>query len=208
MECPHCNSTLSPSLPSCGQCGFDLAKLRSRLGSHWVKLERLTDSAGCLSLKDVRSIEGALDELERRFPQIFFAAYFGVLPQGINVAEAGFWLLNHAAFGSQELARQNEYGIVLIIDPAAGRAGFSIGYAIEPWLDKQALNALLIRMSRSLAQSEYARALRTAVGHLDASLRAAGKARPRTPLPALDGDLGLERLGGHVRKPAQARTPS
>ncbi len=204
MECPHCNSALPPSLPSCGQCGFDLARLRTRLGSQWVKLERLTDSAGCLSLKDSRAVEGLLDEFERRFPQVFFAAYFGVLPQGINVAEAGFWLLNHAAFGSQDLARRNEYGIVLIIDPAAGRAGFTTGYAIEPWLAKETLDALLIRMSRCLAQSDYARALKIAVRNLDASLRSAGAARLRSPLPSSDASLGLERLGGHARDHNQA----
>jgi uncharacterized membrane protein YgcG len=163
-----------------------------------VRLDRLTDAAHCLSLRDKRKLEAHLDDFERRFPQVFFAVYFGVLPHGLRVAEVGFWLLNHAAFGTHEIAKRNEFGIVLVIDPAAGAAGFSLGYAIEALAGSMDISGILNGMRRFLARSDYGTAVERSIHALDRQLRAVGRAQLRDPrassIHAVSSDLGLKPL--------------
>ena len=195
MKCPHCDAELPPEAHHCPACGFDSQTSCSRHGSHWVRLDRLTDAAHCLSLRDRRKLEAHLNDFERRFPQVFFAVYFGVLPQGLRVSEVGFWLLNHAAFGTHEIAKRNEFGIVLVIDPAAGTACFSLGYAIEALTDQLDMSTLLMRMRRFLTRSDYGEAVGRAIRGLDRKLRSIGDACIRdqhsSAIHAVSADLGL-----------------
>lgn len=163
-----------------------------------MRLDRLTDAAHCLRLTDQRRIEARLDDFERRFPQVFFAVYFGVLPQGLSVPEVGFWLLNHAAFGTHEIAKRNEFGIVLVVDPAAGQAGLCVGYAIEALGSRMAGDDVLRSMRPLLAQSDYGRAVTLAIRHLDRKLRSFAQGKPRSPEAAamhtVSPDFGLRPL--------------
>lgn len=208
MECPRCHSTLQSAASSCDSCGFNLSTLTKRLGDQWVRLERLTDAAHCLRVRDSRRIEGLLDEFERRFPQVFLAVYFGVLPHGISVSEAGFWLLNHAAFATHETSKRNDFGMALIIDPASGHAAISVGYAIEHLIRRQEFDQLLLRMSAALSHSDYSEAVHIAIHRIDRLLRSAGRAEPKTaaspPAPAVGHDLGLPRLRAQHRTQASA----
>lgn len=199
MKCPHCESNIfSPTSDKCDACGFDSHVSCSRHGDHWVRLDRLTDAAHCLHLSERRKLEAQLDDFERRFPQVFFAVYFGVLPQGLKVSEVGFWLLNHAAFGTHDIAKRNEFGMVLVIDPAAGAACFSLGYAIEALGDKTGIAAVLVRMKKLLANSQYGDAVERAIRELDHCLRSTGKAQKRDSrnltVHEVSADLGLSPL--------------
>jgi hypothetical protein len=203
MKCPHCETAVSGQAESCPACGFDGATSCVRHGDHWVHLDRLTDAAHCLSLRDRRSLEAHLDDFERRFPQVFFAVYFGVLPQGLRVAEVGFWLLNHAAFGTHDIEKRNEFGIVMVIDPAAGAACFSLGYAIEALTGQMDVNGILTRIRRFLTRSDYGEAVERAICDLDRQLRSVGRAKLRAPgsssIHTVSSDLGLRPLRPALR---------
>lgn len=206
MECPRCQSVLPCNAsPSCDRCGFSLSVLCRKLGDQWVRLERLTDAAHCLRMRDSRKIDALLDEFERRFPQVFLAVYFGVLPHGVSVAEAGFWLLNHAAFATHDTSKRNEYGLVLVTDPAVGQSAISMGYTLERFIRRRDLDRMLLRMSTALAHSEYGEAVQIAIRRIDRMLRSAGSARPMesnpSHAPAVGGDLGLRRLRTNHRPP-------
>lgn len=209
MKCPHCDISITADAEFCRSCGFDSRMSCGRHGDHWVRLDRLTDAAHCLSLRDRRQLEAHLDDFERRFPQVFFAVYFGVLPQGLRVSEVGFWLLNHAAFGTHEIAKRNEFGIVLVVDPAAGSACFSLGYAIEALGDRIDVSATLNQMRRHLARSDYGEAVEKAIRALDRQLRSVGRAHLRDPLSStihtVSSDLGLSPLrpASRTDRPAQ-----
>src|SRR6476660_6620455 len=97
MKCPRCQASVHPGQTSCPACGFSATLLHNYLGNQWVRLERITDAAHCLRLEDTRRVEIILDDFERSFPQAFFAVYLGTLPNNLNVAELGFWLLNQGA---------------------------------------------------------------------------------------------------------------
>lgn len=208
MNCPHCGQPVPATALTCAECGFQSATLCSRLGDHWVRLDRLTDAAHCLRLGDRRKLEVKLDDFERRFPQVFFAVYFGVLPQGVKVSEAGFWLLNHAAFGTHDIAKRNEFGVILVIDPAVGHACFTLGYALEALAERIGFSAVLDRLKPSLARSEYGEAVSIAIDQIDRTMRSAGKAQApnwRSSLAhALGYDLGLTPLRPS-RRPAGAQ---
>jgi uncharacterized membrane protein YgcG len=204
MNCPRCHSDVQPTAEHCQFCGFESNGLCSKLGDHWVRLDRLTDPANCLRLGERRTLESSLDEFERRFPQVFFAVYFGVLPPGFSSSEVAFWLLNHAAFGTQEITKRNEYGIVLVVDPSASTASFGLGYAIETVEAKLGVRKTLSQMSPYLIRGDYGRAVQTAIRQLDRSLRKIGQSSPRDPrvssTHALATDLGLTPL----RTPARS----
>ena len=182
----------------CFDCGFDSLVSSTRHGGHWVRLDRLTDAAHCLGLREIRKLEALLNDFERRFPQVFLAVYIGVLPQGLRVTEVGFWLLNHAAFGTDDLAKRNEFGIVLVIDPAAGMACFTLGYAIEALTAKLEINDILSRLRPFLLRSHYCDAVLKAIGDLDRQLRSIGQPRRRDHVHssafAVPPDLGLARI--------------
>ena len=212
MNCPRCHLEISSSAEHCVSCGFDSHSLCQKLGDHWVRLDRLTDPANCLRLHDRRRLEARLDDFERRFPQVFFAVYFGVLPAGFSVSEVGFWLLNHAAFGTHDISKRNEFGIVLAIDPSASTAAFSLGYALESFEANLKLPTLLNSISSKLKRGDYGKAVEECVGTVDRRLRSIGSARPKegrvSASHAVSSDLGLVPLRSPARTALVEREPS
>ena len=212
MKCPHCAATLHIEARGCPACRFDAVLSSERHGNHWVRLERLTDAAHCLRLADRRTLEAQMDDFERRFPQVFAAVYFGVLPSGLTVSETGFWLLNHAAFETHDLSKRNEFGVILVIDPAAGSAGFTLGYAIEALVPKVDVAKTLSKMRRHLAASDYGRAVSVALHDLGARLKKLGRPEKRNPVSArmhtLTIDLGFRPLRPGKAAESQTAAPS
>ena len=208
MNCPRCGTDLRPGQTNCPSCRFHLEALTPLLGHQWVRLERLIDAAHCLRLKDSRKLEAVLDEFERRFPQSFVAVYLGVLPHGLNVVELGFWLLNYGAFSTHEMSKRNDFGIIIVIDPATHLVGISLGYAIEQVIPAKELAQILQAMTDRLWHSEYRQAVELAVKRIDKRLRSQGRCMPRTidstSLPgSTASDLGLHPLrAGHSKKSA------
>lgn len=197
MKCPRCLSPLEDHAAlNCPACGFNASVSSERHGSHWVRLERLTDAAHCLRLSDKRSIENCLDDFERRFPQVFLAIYMGVLPDGVTVGEVGFWLLNHAAFETNDLRKRNEFGIILAIDPAAGNASMSLGYCIEGLGNRFDAAAVLSKMHARLKASDYSGAIKLAIKETQRRLQKCGTPERQNPsdLPVVCDDLGVAHL--------------
>lgn len=207
MNCPHCQQVVAPAAPRCEACDFDLQRVREILGDQWVRLEHLTDAAHCLRLRERRRVEAALDDFGRQFPQVFMSVYFGVLPHGLNVAEAGFWLLNHAAFSTNSMEKRNDFGLVIVIDPSVASAGITLGYALEGFLPDRFLKTVLASVSGQFAQSAYGGALEQILARIAKHLRGAGTAQPSqadgwSP-PQESRNMGLAPLRPH-RTPAQA----
>jgi hypothetical protein len=198
MNCPRCQEPLTHDTVRCEGCGFDLDCVCQTLGAQWVRLERLTDSAHCLRLRDHRRLDAMLDDFGRQFPQVFLAVYFGVLPVGLTVSEAGFWLLNHAAFSTHDVAKRNDFGLVIVVDPAQGAAGISLGYCLEQVLGEGFLEMTLAKASAHFSRSEHGAALEMIIPRLAAKLRAAGRPQPAGTPPWSPGhgavDMGLAPL--------------
>ena len=197
LTCPRCRSPLRLGGACCDRCGCHLGRLQQMLGDQQVKVERLTDHARCLALKDFQRLEHFLDEFERRFPQIHTMVFLGGLLSGVSAAEAGFWLLNQGVCTRPSGFMSNRWGLAVIIDPVERRAGLAMGYALEACLPTGFGSEMLQRAAVHLAHDEHVRAVDALLACLDRKLRSLGSARRRTVLPGTqrtDPHLGLEVL--------------
>jgi hypothetical protein len=198
MKCPRCNTSVLPLQNTCSACGFSAALLHGCLGNQWVRLERITDAAHCLRLEDARSTEVVLDDFERVFPQAFFAAYLGVLPSGLTVAELGFWLLNQGAFNTHSVNRRNDFGIVLVVDPSAQTASLTLGYAIEKCFSAGAINHIMKTTGSHLTRAAFGAAIKNACVRCHKQLRKHAHSMVWQPDANMPPNMALQPLrGGH-----------
>ncbi|HRH95167.1 MAG TPA: hypothetical protein PLB55_04500 [Prosthecobacter sp.] len=187
---------------TCSACGFSATLLHGYLGNQWVKLERITDAAHCLRLEDARKVEIILDDFERSFPQAFFAAYLGVLPKGLSVAELGFWLLNQGAFNTHSVSRRNDFGVVLVVDPAEQTASITLGYAIERCFDGGMVTRMLQTAGAHLKKGALGKAIGIVCNRCGDTLRKHARHMTWQPdvstVEGVPSNMGLQPLrGGH-----------
>jgi hypothetical protein len=194
MSCPHCSEPIPQDATECGVCGFSLTTMDARLGRVHAAIDPIMDVAHCLRLADRTMLEAVVDDFERRFPQIHLALFLGVLPTGMNVSEAGFWILNRGVRKRRGQVCDNRYGLLLVVDPAARQAGVSLGYALERLLPVPVLSAMLEKHSHHLWHSDYGTALSHLIRDLDARLRGMSRAQRRLPDPQ-PADASGETLG-------------
>lgn len=203
MTCPRCGMASALASPSCSSCGFSLAEVERRLGSHTVEINRLVDTQHLLRLRETTRLESLLDEFERRFPQVFFTVFVGVLPGGVTAAEGGFWLLNHGVRTCQGVVRMRENGIALVIDPSTHEASLSFGYGVEACISAEKGRELLRTASAALWHGDHGRAVAIIVKGIDRLLRSQTQPRrrgPPTDAPKPRWFFGFERP---VANPAQ-----
>ncbi|SKB02038.1 hypothetical protein SAMN02745166_03518 [Prosthecobacter debontii] len=193
MNCPHCSAVLASDAGECRNCGFSVRSIRALLGAEWVRLERLTDNGNCLSLKEQRHLEIILDEFERTFPQCFFAVYLGALPPTISARDLGFWLINHGAFHTREMAKRNDFGCALVIDDSRETLALTVGYALEGHLSEAELQRILKQSCMLLEGRHFGAAIERVVELTQQTLSKAAQPRPETApnnLGRVNADLG------------------
>lgn len=139
MKCPRCTRALPYAAIRCGECGFTLHDVDSRLGNDSVYLARVTNANAIFAETEMAEVEALLDQFEKDFPQSFFAVYSAALPSTINVREFAFWLLNRAAIASVEITRPNENGCLLVLDSMSGQAILVVGYLLECYVTEEEL---------------------------------------------------------------------
>ncbi|NOX99038.1 MAG: hypothetical protein GXP30_04775 [Verrucomicrobia bacterium] len=135
MRCPRCSKSVTHRSDGCHSCGYSITDAQAVFGTTMVEMDRLHDAAHCLRKEERAEVLDIMDRLKDRFPQLFFCAYLGTLPDNVKMSELGFWLLNHAAVKGVDIARPNENAILLLLDTNTGQAGISLGYYIEKFLD-------------------------------------------------------------------------
>ncbi|MCF6313237.1 MAG: hypothetical protein L3J39_12375 [Verrucomicrobiales bacterium] len=124
-----------------------------------VEMDRLHDAAHCLRKEERAEVLDVMDRLKDRFPQLFFCAYLGTLPDNVKMSELGFWLLNHAAVKGVDIARPNENAILLLLDTHTGEAGISLGYYVEKFLEENSAARCLQSARALFAKGENGKAL-------------------------------------------------
>lgn len=138
----------------------------------------LTDAAGVLRRRERETARRLLVEFQRKFPQLFFAVYFGTFRELPSLRQFGFWLLNRGAFEDVEVDRPNEAGILLSVDVGGKSAGISFGYQLQPFLNEDSTFRALSAAHPYFLQEHYLRALEVVVERLGKTLgRQARRAR-------------------------------
>jgi uncharacterized membrane protein YgcG len=193
-------------LLQCTACGFHVSDVQQLLGAGSVRVERLIDHAGCLSLRDSHYLNLALDDFERRFPQVFISVFLGSLPANVNAPQAAFWLLNHGTAIRNDQAKPGHWGIVLVLDLAQKQAGMAFGYSLEALLNLQTQNALLQDALPHFAHGEHRRGVLSVLTDLDKQLMRKGQSHRRAPASSDNADqshLGLEQVHPATRPPTR-----
>lgn len=175
MKCPHCSANLASEADQCSQCAFSVGVVRAYLGAEWVRLERITDNQSLLSLKERRQLEVVLDGFERQFPQCFMAVYLGPLPDRLTTSDLGFWLINHGAFHTHQIAKRNDYGIALVIDSSREMASLVLGYALEPHFKEEEARQILMSIQKTMVRRQYGHAVESVVEKMARALKQVGK---------------------------------
>lgn len=193
MQCPH--------------CGFDIEEVDRIFGAEDVRLKCLTDAAGVLKRRERVAVRRVLVEFQRKFPQLFFAIYFGTFKELPSLRQFGFWLLNRGAFEDVDVSRPNEAGILLSVDVSGKAAGITFGYMVQPFLDEEVTFKALSAAHPYFLQGQWLRASEVVVRKMTRTLGKQARRAKRdpeafepAPQPGEDGagDI-LERIRAHHR---------
>ena len=205
MKCPRCVQRIHRAAASCPHCGFTLVDADACFGASDVRIRSLTDCAGILRRGDRQRVEAAMEQISRRFPQIFVAIYTGSLGEVSNIRQFGFWLLNRSAFEDVPVEKPNEAGILITLDPESKAAGMVFGYLLDPFLEESDTFDCLSRAHAYWLEERYADGFLRVLSHLDGILRKRSRQARRDPEhferkvvpPAQMGDLVRRIRSGH-----------
>ena len=175
MKCPKCQRPVDSEADSCYSCGYSELEASARYGANRVLLNRIHDAAACLRKQDRDELAASLDLLEIKFPQMLFCTYLGTLPEGLNLSELGFWLLNHGQVKGAQFARPNENAILLILDMNSKQVGVSLGYFTETLISEEDAYRALLHARPHLLNAEYGEAIQKIFFRLAKVLRRKGR---------------------------------
>ena len=213
MKCPRCVQRIHRSAVQCPHCGFSLAEVDAIFGVQEVRVKCLTDAAGVLRKKERDDAERVLAAFQRKFPQLFFAVYFGTFKELPSLRQFGFWLLNRGAFEDVDVSRPNEGGILLSVDVGGKSAGISFGYRLQPYLDDDLTFKVLSAAHPYFLQGQYLKATEVVVSKMSKILRKEAARARKDPerVLARSGERSemagevLERIRANHRKKGQPK---
>lgn len=213
MKCPRCVQRVHRSARQCPHCGFEIGDVDRIFGEQDVRLKCLTDAAGVLKKKERLAARRALERFQRKFPQLFFAVYFGSFKELPSLRQFGFWLLNRGAFEDVDVSRPNEAGILLSVDVSGKSAGITFGYALQPFLDDEGTFRALSAAHPFFLQGQWLQATEMVIRRISKTLAKQARRAKRHPeifepvVPPVNDGAGelLERIRANHRT-SQSRT--
>ena len=181
MKCPRCVQRVHRAADLCPHCGFEIREADRAFGAQEVRLKCLTDAAGVLRKREREPARKMLEEFQRKFPQLFFAVYFGTFRELPSLRQFGFWLLNRGAFEDVDVSRPNQCGVLLSVDVGGKSAGISFGYNLQPFLTEDTTFRALSAAHPYFLQEQYLKAMEVVVDRLSKTLRRQAKRARRDP---------------------------
>lgn len=166
MKCPRCLQPIHRAADACPLCGFSIVDADRRFGPA-RQLGLLSDEAGVIRRPDRERVLRALHHVHHRFPQCFAALCITSIGEVRQLRPMAFWLLNRAIFSEFEQTFDNQYGILLLIDPSTKSATFSFGYGLEPYLNEEETFECLSRAHAYWLDGQYALGVTKALTHLE-----------------------------------------
>ena len=139
-------------------------------GEEDVDLNKFTDAAGVLRMKEREPMRRTLAQFEAKFPQLFVSIYLGAFEELESLRQLGFWMLNRAVYVDVAEERPNENGVLILVDVNSKSVGITYGYALLPYLDEEMTFAALSAAHPSFLQGNFLEALTTVINRLDGFL--------------------------------------
>ena len=181
MKCPRCVQRVHRMARQCPHCGFGIGDVDKVFGEQDVRVGSLTDAAGVLRKSERAAVRRMLRRFQVRFPQLFFAIYFGTFKELPGPRQFGFWLLNRGAFDDVDVSRPNEGGVILCVDVGGKSAGITYGYALQPFLDEESTFKALSAAHPYLLQGQWPKASEVVVGKISRTLMKQSRRARRNP---------------------------
>lgn len=119
----------------------------------------ILDAVGIWKDADIRKIEAARGNVERRFPQIKWRICAVNLPAETSLPLFGFWLLNACPLNPEETPSDRSWTILLLIDIRSGQASITPGYAAESCLSDDEWQKVLNSMATYWQAGKTAKAV-------------------------------------------------
>lgn len=167
MQCPYCRAPLTESSKECPSCQLSLNSANALLGPVPRFAKGLTDALGVLEKSSDKKIRTALAALTRRFPQVNMHVLLQKFDRQYPIGTHLFWLFNQGGFCPSDRKGGKNHSILLGLDPKQGRIGLIVGYGLEPFLPRKALDHTLEKAQPSLGAADYAQAILTVIDSLD-----------------------------------------
>ena len=131
IKCPRCLQAIHRGAGVCPHCGFSIADLEGLCGGLPLRMNRLHDSGGLLTRSGRDRVMRAMRHFERKFPQLWWLIHTSRPPQGVDLREFGFWVLNRAEVADLAEGRPRDGALVLAIDADGKQASLGWGYLLD-----------------------------------------------------------------------------
>jgi hypothetical protein len=195
MRCPFCRTRLTELAVECPACRLTLDRATALLGPVPRMAQGVADLAGVLPPGDDLKIGKALSRLMWTFPQIKLHVLLHVFPEEHPFDLHVFWLFNCGGFSSESQKAGDNRTILLALDPSQERSALMVGYGLEPFLDDEALDHLLILAEPAWIAGDWTRGILEVITGLDRLLEntalevGAGFGLPALAAPKRRGDF-------------------
>lgn len=167
MQCPYCRAPLTETSKECPSCQLSLRSANALLGPVPRFTKGLTDTLGVLEKGADKKIRQALVQLTRRFPQVEMHVLLQKFDRQYPIGTHLFWLFNQGGFCASDRKGGKNHSILLGLDPKQGRVGLIVGYGLEPFLPRKALDHTLEKAQPSLGAADLTQAILTVIDALD-----------------------------------------
>lgn len=171
MQCPYCRALLTETAKECPSCRLSLHSANALLGPVPRFRKGVTDTLGILEKGAEKKITNALNSLSRRFPQVDMHVLLQKFDRQYPIGTHLFWIFNQGGFYASDNKGGTNRAILMGLDPKQGRVGLTIGYGLEPFLPRKALDHTLEKAQPSLAAANYTLAILTVISSLDALMQ-------------------------------------
>ncbi len=158
MQCPYCHAPLAESSIECRHCNLSLKSANTLLGPAPKLSNGINDLIALLDKKAHKKINKSLRKLAGHFPQVKMHIVINKFDSKYSLSTHLFWLFNQDSLSISNHKGGDNHNILLGLDPNHSTCGLMVGYGLEPFLARKALDHVIDVAHPLLSQGniEYA----------------------------------------------------
>ena len=166
MQCPYCQTQLTESSVECSHCSLSIKSANALLGPVPQLSTGINDFLALLDKKAKKKLNKSLIKLGERFPQVRMHIIINEFDPKYSFATHLFWLFNQDSLSTSDQKGGKNHSILLGLDTSQSLCSIIIGYGLEPFLARKALDDVLDTAQASLSAGCYSDAILTIIDNL------------------------------------------
>lgn len=166
MQCPYCQTQLTEFSEECTYCSLSLKSANALLGPVPNLSTGINDLLATLDKKSQKKINKSLFKLGERFPQVQMHIITNKFDPKYSLSTHLFWLFNQDSLSASNHKGGKNHTILLGLDPSQARCALIVGYGLEPFLARKALDHVLDKGQALLSEGHYSEAILTIINEL------------------------------------------